>query len=71
MIPRSVLSPQELKVVKLIVKGYKYKDIAESMGLGTETVRTYVSRIRKKLGVRSKTEIATWYLKPRRKPRNK
>ena len=71
MVPRSVLSPQELKVVKLIVKGYKYKDIAATMGLGTETVRTYVARVRKKLGVHSKTEIATWYLKPRRKPRKK
>ncbi len=70
MLPRSILSPQELKVVKLIVRGYKNREIAEIMGLGRETVRTYVARVRKKLGVHSKTEIATWYIKPRR-PRKK
>ena len=56
------LSKRELEVVRLIVKGRKYREIAESLGLGYETVKTYAARIRKKLGVNSKTEIATWYL---------
>ena len=56
------LSARELDVVRLIVKGKKYREIASDLQLGYETVKTYAARIRKKLHVHSKTEIATWYL---------
>lgn len=56
------LSPRELDVVRRIVEGKKYRDIADELGLGYETIKTYAARIRSKLGVHSKTEIATWYL---------
>ena len=56
------LSPRELDVVRRIVEGKKYRDIADELGLGYETIKTYAARIRRKLGVNSKTEIATWYL---------
>jgi len=56
------LSPRELDVVRRIVEGKKYRDIAEELGLGYETIKTYAARIRSKLDVHSKTEIATWYL---------
>jgi len=56
------LSARELDVVRLIVKGKKYREIASDLQLGYETVKTYAARIRKKLRVHSKTEIATWYL---------
>jgi len=56
------LSPRELDVVRRIVEGKKYRDIAEELGLGYETIKTYAARIRNKLDVHSKTEIATWYL---------
>jgi len=59
---RIVLSDRELDVIRLIVKGKKYRDIAVELSLGYETVKTYTARIRKKLNVHSKTEIATWYL---------
>ena len=42
---------RELQVIKLIAKDKRYKDIAEDLGLHTETIRTYAMRIRKKLGV--------------------
>ena len=58
----NVLSIRELEVVRLIVKGKKYREIAVDLQLGYETVKTYAARIRKKLNVHSKTEIATWYL---------
>lgn len=62
MPPDIVLSSRELDVIRLIVKGKKYRDIAVELCLGYETVKTYAARIRKKLNVHSKTEIATWYL---------
>lgn len=54
------LTPRESDVIKLIVKGLRYREIADDLGLSYETVKTYVGRIRKKLAVSSKTEIALW-----------
>lgn len=62
MSDNTTLSPRELDVVRRIVAGKKYRDIAEELDLGYETIKTYAARIRSKLGVHSKTEIATWYL---------
>ena len=58
--PEIKLTPRESDVVKLIVKGLRYKEIADDLGLSYETVKTYVGRIRRKLSVSSKTEIALW-----------
>jgi DNA-binding CsgD family transcriptional regulator len=54
------LSPQEKKVVHRIGKGINYREISEELGLSYDTVKTYVARIRKKLGKRSKVQIALW-----------
>ena len=54
------LSPREAQVVLGIVDGLKYHEIAASLGLTYETVKTYVRRIRKKLDLDSKTAIAVW-----------
>ena len=63
MITPKKLTARELDVVKLIVSGMRYREIADSLGLSYETVKTYVGRIRKKLGVGSKTEIAMWAIR--------
>lgn len=54
------LSPREAEVVGCITRGLKYNEIAEELGLSFETVKTYAARIRRKLGLRSKTEVAVW-----------
>ena len=61
--PDTKLTARELQVVKLIVKGMRYKEIAQSLELSYETVKTYVGRIRKKLNVSSKTEVAMWAIR--------
>jgi DNA-binding NarL/FixJ family response regulator len=58
--PEIKLTSRETDVVKLIVKGLRYKEIADDLGLSYETVKTYVGRIRRKLSVSSKTEVALW-----------
>tara|TARA_R110002020_G_scaffold16515_16_gene58318 strand:- start:1787 stop:1993 length:207 start_codon:yes stop_codon:yes gene_type:complete len=63
VIPEAKLTARELEVVELIVKGLRYKEIATSLGLSYETIKTYVGRIRKKLGVSSKTEVAMWAIR--------
>jgi DNA-binding CsgD family transcriptional regulator len=37
-------------------RGYLYKEIAESLGIGVTTVTTYIRRIYEKLHVRSRAQ---------------
>ena len=57
------LSERERQVTELIAQGLKYKEIAVELGLQHETIRTYAARVRKKLGMHSRTEIAIWYVR--------
>jgi DNA-binding NarL/FixJ family response regulator len=50
------LSPRERETLNLLAAGFVYKEIADKMGIGSETVRTYVKHICKKLHVRSRIE---------------
>ena len=50
------LSSRELEVIELLASGYIYKEIADKLGIGTETVRTYVKNICSKLRVKNRTE---------------
>lgn len=50
------LSPREVEVIELLASGYIYKEIADKLGIGTETVRTHVKNICVKLQVKNRTE---------------
>lgn len=50
------LSPREAQILALLAKGYLYKEIAEELQLGVETVRSHLRSIFEKLHVRSRTE---------------
>jgi len=50
------LSPRERETLELLAAGYVYKEIADKMGIGSETVRTYIKGVCKKLHVRSRIE---------------
>jgi DNA-binding NarL/FixJ family response regulator len=50
------LSNREIEILEHITKGYSYKMIAEKLFIATETVRTHIKRIYKKLQVNSATE---------------
>jgi DNA-binding NarL/FixJ family response regulator len=50
------LAPRERQVLDLLACGYVYKEIADQMGIGIETVKTYVKSICKKLHVRNRIE---------------
>lgn len=54
--PTSNLAEREREVLDLLAQGLMYKEIADKLGIGFETVRTYVRRIYEKLQVRSRTE---------------
>ncbi len=50
------LSPREHEILCLLAKGYQYKEIAETLSISVETVRTHLRNIYEKLHVRSRTE---------------
>ena len=54
--PMANLAEREREVLDLLAQGYMYKEIADKLGIGFETVRTYIRRIYEKLQVRSRTE---------------
>ncbi|HWO65677.1 MAG TPA: response regulator transcription factor [Umezawaea sp.] len=51
-----VLAPQEREVLRLMARGLSNREIAEEMGLGFETVKSYVSRILTKLELRDRVQ---------------
>ena len=53
------LSPRELEILRLLARGYRSKEIAEALGIGTGTVNTYVRHIYEKLHVRSRAEAVS------------
>lgn len=54
------LSFREKQVVDLICKGKHNKDIAHELQLTEGTVKEYVTRIFRKVGSTSRTELAIW-----------
>jgi DNA-binding NarL/FixJ family response regulator len=52
------LSARELEVLNLIVKGFKYDEIAGVLGVSATTVATHVQRVYRKLAVHSRSEAA-------------
>ena len=54
------LSRREREVVQMLAAGLTNKQIAERLFIAERTAEGHVERIRNKLGVRSRTEVATW-----------
>ncbi len=53
------LSPRELDVVRLVVEGRSNDEIGTALGIGSKTVETHLGRLFERLGVASRTELAT------------
>ena len=52
----SQLTPQQWRVLALMVQGDQNKQIAYKLGVGEATVKAHVTVILRKLGVRSRTQ---------------
>lgn len=60
--PQECLSKREEEILNLLVKGYRYKEIADELSIGFETVRSHLKNIYDKLHVHSRTEAVVKYL---------
>ncbi len=54
------LSPREREVMRLIARGYTYKEIARQLALSVKTVETHVSAVLRKLQLSSRHELTRW-----------
>jgi DNA-binding NarL/FixJ family response regulator len=54
------LTPREREVLRLIARGYAYKEIAGRLNIGARTVETHVSAVLRKLQLSSRHELAAW-----------
>jgi len=50
------LTGRESEILKLLARGYLYKEIADRLGISMSTVRTHISAVYEKLHVHSRTE---------------
>lgn len=61
--PNGRLTRQEYLVIRLISHGKLDKEIASELSIEVCTVRTYLARIREKLCINNRIEIAFWAMK--------
>jgi DNA-binding NarL/FixJ family response regulator len=59
----ATLTKRERETLALLAEGFRYKEIADRLGIALETVREYVRNTYRKLHVSSRTEAAVKYLK--------
>jgi DNA-binding NarL/FixJ family response regulator len=55
---RDRLTAKELKIVALIVQGYKNKEIATSLGTTEQVIKNYLRNVYDKIGVSDRLELA-------------
>jgi DNA-binding NarL/FixJ family response regulator len=60
---RVALTPREGQLVSLLAHGLKNKELAHAMGITEGTVKVYLSRLFRKLGVADRFELALYALK--------
>ena len=52
------LTPAETRVSQLVARALKNREIADELGVTEATVGVHLGRVYKKLGLRSRTELA-------------
>jgi DNA-binding NarL/FixJ family response regulator len=60
-----LLSPREQEVMRLLARGYAYKEIARRLTISIKTVETHASNVLRKLQVSNRHELTSWATKRR------
>lgn len=56
----SRLSPREREVLRLIARGYTYREIADELVISTKTVESHVSAVLRKLHLSNRSQLTRW-----------
>ena len=59
------LTPREKDVLRLIARGYAYKQVARKVSISIKTVESHVSNVLRKLQISNRHELARWASKRR------
>ncbi len=59
------LSAREREVMRLIARGYQYKEVAKELFISVKTVETHVSSVLRKLQLSSRHELTAWAMNRR------
>lgn len=54
------LTPREQEVMRLIARGYTYREVGASLHLSVKTVETHVSAVLRKLQLSNRHELTAW-----------
>jgi len=54
------LTPREIEVLRLIARGYSYRDIAEQLCIAVKTVESHVSAVLRKLQLSNRYQLTNW-----------
>lgn len=57
LIPGQKLTPREIEITSLIIKGYTNKEIAEKLFISPNTIKTHLKNIYNKFGISKKKEL--------------
>lgn len=55
-----LLTPRELEVLRLLARGFTYKEIARDLAISVKTVETHASAVLRKLQLSNRHELARW-----------
>lgn len=61
--PLLLLTPVEQEIVRLLVEGRSEKEVGTSLHLGQHSVHSHVKRVYQRLGISSRAELVSWYLR--------
>lgn len=56
-----LVSRRQLRVIELVARGYKNKEVAKELRVGERIVINYLRKIYEKIGVSNRVELALWY----------
>jgi RNA polymerase sigma factor (sigma-70 family) len=54
------LSGREREVLRLIARGYTYKELARELSISSKTVESHVSAVLRKLQLSSRHQLTKW-----------
>ena len=54
------LTPREAEVMRLLARGYAYKEVARRLSISIKTVETHASSVLRKLQLSNRHELSRW-----------